>query len=525
MLRVVSLAVTFAAILTRDAAADELHRLSLADAVRIAIANDAELYIARVDAEVAANNVDLASSVFAPHLFGSISGTHDNQAPTAVSFNVLDKVLAGEIGLDGEVQTGATYKISGGLSRENLDSTYLTLYDPATTTIVSAEVVQPLRRGSFGSARQPIVVASLRRHQSEQQLRARLESSVGAVEAAYWNLVRARAEREARLGALSTAQQQVEEIKRLKRVGTGSELDITEAEAGASRREQELLVTEKDVVEADGKLFELLGVRIGKGWADGQMIEPTDGADTDLKTDVISLDKELELARTKRPDLLAAQSDTAAETAELDLADNQRLASINLVVRAATTGFSGHLANSDQTQGLNGTGLVPAYFTDPDYDGGLGQSLHNTLGKNLRAYVGLRFDLPFGNHEAEVKYKIQRQVVSRQKLEERLLLAKLESEVRSAVARVDVNIKLVKASVVAVSLSEKFLEGTQKRFRAGAGTTFDVLRASEDLTRAKVETARAQAQYHIALSGLATATGTLLETLNISVANLAGSPN
>jgi len=109
MFRILGLAVTLAAILTSDVAADELHPLSLAEAVRIAIANDAELYVARIDAEVAASNVDLASSVFAPHLFGSVYGTHDNQAPTARTFEVLDKLLAGEIGLGGEIQTGATY--------------------------------------------------------------------------------------------------------------------------------------------------------------------------------------------------------------------------------------------------------------------------------------------------------------------------------------------------------------------------------------------------------------------------------
>ncbi|MEJ7598960.1 MAG: TolC family protein, partial [Kofleriaceae bacterium] len=70
----------------------------------------------------------------------------------------------------------------------------------------------------------------------------------------------------------------------------------------------------------------------------------------------------------------------------------------------------------------------------------------------------------------------------------------------------------------------KLLDGTRKRFRAGAGTSFDVLRVSEELTRARVEAARARAGYRASITRLAVSTGTLLDSAGVSVTSLGGSP-
>jgi outer membrane protein TolC len=64
----------------------------------------------------------------------------------------------------------------------------------------------------------------------------------------------------------------------------------------------------------------------------------------------------------------------------------------------------------------------------------------------------------------------------------------------------------------------------RKRFRAGAATTFDVLRVSEELTRARVEAARVRADYQITLARLRAVTGTTLDPLRITTKNLAAAP-
>jgi len=504
-------------------AAQGVHELSLADAVGAALTSNAELYIAREDAREAADGIALARAAFMPRVLGEISGTRNDQPPSATSFAAVDSITTATLAVTGRVQTGLTYNVSAGLMREDRDDPFATVYNAAVTTTVHAEIVQPLLRGAFAAARQPIVVASLRRNRSEQELRARVERTIGAVEVAYWNLVRARSERDARTSALALAKEQADESSGLRRLGTGSDLDVVEAEAGVSRRRQELLQAEQDLVAADGGLFEALGVRDGDpGWVASRAIVPTDAAQIEPRR--IDVDEQLALARTRRADVLAAQDRVAAETAELAVTDDQRRVALDLVASAGTVGFAGALAATDATAGVNGAGLAPPYMTDPAYEGGIGTSIKNTLGRDLNLFLGLRFEMAFGDHEAEVRHAIQRRSVSRARLAERATLARIESEVRTAVARLAVNAELVEAADRTVELSAKLLDGTRKRFRAGASTTFDVLRVSEELTRARIEAARARADYRVTLTRLAAATGTLLDRFGVSVENLGAPP-
>ena len=513
------------------AAAPQAHELSLADAVRTAIASDADLYIAREDARDAADGIALARAAFTMRLFGELYGTRDDQPPSATSFAAADTIAAATFGIAGRVETGLTYRVSAGLRRQDRDDPFSTVYDAATTTTLRAEVVQPLWRGAFAAARKPIVVASLRRDRSEHELRARIERTVGTVQVAYWNLVRARAEQDARASAIAFAQEQADESTRLHRLGTGSELDVIEAEAAVSRRRQESLRTGQDVVEADGRLFEALGVRAGDaGWAAGAAIVPIDVAQ--LEPRAVEVDAQLALVRTRRADVLAAHDRIAAELAALEVTDDQRRAALDLVAVAGTVGFAGVFESTYATAGVNGRNdgaggggaLDPPYRTDPAYDGGLGGSLRNAIGRDMNLFIGLRFEMPLGHHEAEVRHTIQRRSVARARLAERETLAQIESEVRTTVARLAVDVQLVEAADRAVELAGQLLEGTRKRFRVGASTSFDVLRVSEELTRAQIEAARARADYRVSLTRLAAATGTLLDGSGITLESLGASP-
>jgi len=290
-----------------------------------------------------------------------------------------------------------------------------------------------------------------------------------------------------------------------------------------------LLRTEQDVVAADGRLFEAIGVRAGDaGWVAGRAIVPTDAAQLEPRT--VEIDAQLALVRTRRADVLAAHDRIAAELAELEVTDDRRRAALDLVAAAGTVGFAGAFESTYATAGVNGSRgsgggeLDPPYRTDPSYDGGIGGSLRNALGRDVSLFIGLRFEMPLGNHEAEVRHSIQRRSVSRARLAEREMLARIEGEVRTTVARLAVDVQLVEAADHAVELSKQLLEGTRKRFRAGASTSFDVLRVSEELTRAQVEAARARADYRVSLTRLAAATGTLLDGSGITIESLGASP-
>ena len=501
-------------------AAPQSRELSLAEAVRTALEHDAELYIAREDAEIAGENIELARSEFTPRLIGELFGRRDDQPPSSTTLGAVESTDGGTVGITGRISTGMTYTLSAGLLHQRRRDPFFTIYEPAYTTTVRGEIVQPLLRGAFSAARLPILVASLRRDATKLELRARLERTVGVVQIAYWDLVRARSEVDARASNLALATEQVEESKRLKRLGAGSDLDIVEAETGVSRREQELLRTRQDVIDAEARLFDALGVRASdRAWTGEITIVPTDVAD--IEQAAPDLEAQLALARTRRAEILAARGVTAAESAALELTGDRKRAALDLVATAGTVGFAGELAMTRATTGINTGGM---YTTDSAYDGGLGTSLSNTLGRDLHLYLGLRFELLLGDNAAEVRHGIQRRAVSRARLAEREILARIETDVRTTVSRVGISRQVVEAAERTVANTEKLLDGMRKRFRAGASTSFDVLRVSEELTRARVEAARARADYRATLTRLAAATGTLLDGLGIRIDDLGATP-
>ncbi len=492
------------------ALAQEVVELSLAEAVRVAIASDATIYIVREDVRDSRDGIALERAAFLPRLYGELLGGFEEHPPTVTSLAGGDERVSASVGLAGRLDTGMSYELSAGLIRQGREGPDDVLYGAATTTALSAELVQPLRRGAFSAARRRIAVASARSKHSEHQLSAQLERTVGAVDTAYWDLVRARAERDARTSALALATEQAQESKELRRFGTGSDLDIVEAETAVSRRRQELLRAEQEVVEADGRLFDALGVRDGDpGWSATGVLVPTD--DAEVRPGPIDVRAQLALARTKRADVQAAHQLVVAESAELRVAEDRQRVAIDLVAAASTTGFAGSLA-------------APSPASDPDYSGGFGTSLINTFGRDLSFFVGLRFDMPLGAHPGELRHSIQQRAVQRAQLAERGTLAHIESEVRTTVARLAVGTNLVAAADQTVELSTVLLEGTRKRFRSGTATTFDVLRVSEELTRARIEAARARAEHRASMTRLALATGSLLDSFGIDLSTLGASP-
>jgi outer membrane protein len=504
-------------------AAGEERRISLADAITATLANNDQLYIAREDAGIAADGVSLAESAYDPAIFARAFASRDVLPGSATSFESRDRQFGGEAGLTGRLITGLDYSVSAAFTAQKLQDPFSTVYDPAYSGSLTLSATQPLLRGGWRSAnRQVLVVASLRREESEQALRAQLERTVSAVEVAYWNLVRAHRERDARVASLQLAREQLEESRRLVRLGAISRLDMVEAEAGVSRRNQELHTAHEDVAEAEGVLVGVLQVRSGSnGWKSEDVLIPTDNPDVTAANE--SLEQHLDLARRNRPDLLAAARRTQAETAALDVAATARKPAIDLVARAGLIGFAGTLANTYATGGINQPtgGLDPPFFTDPDLEGGAGTALTNLASaSHYNLYLGLRFELPLRNQEAEARYSIQHHELEKARIARQALEARVENEVRTSLNRLRANAAIVTAADEAVVLTDRLLEGTRQRFRSDASTSFDVLRILDELTRSKIEAARARARYQIALSRLAQANGTLLQRRGITLESL-----
>lgn len=501
-----------------SARAEVRRELTFADAVAIAIAHNGDLYLAQNDTAIAAADLALARSVFAPRLIGNARVGQDDQPGTAQRFAWKELTASGSIELAGRMPTGLLYSLSLGATADRLSSPFDAVYDPAYTTGLTLSLTQPLLRGGWRAANlQPIVVASLRRDLSEQQLRVRLEQIVGEVEVAYWTLALAYKEREARESSLKLAQDQLADSTRLVRLGTISDLDVIEARSGVGRMRQQLIRAEQAIAEAEGRLRAVI---VGDpAWRPDDVIVPVDAPDVAHVS--YSIAEHIQLAHDHRPDVLAARKQLAAERAAAGVTANDLLPALDLVVTGGLVGFAGQLDRNYATSGVVDGTLNPVYVADPEVDGGVMRAFRNlATGGNYMVSLGLRLELPLDNRAAQARHDRQLHVVGQARIAEQALLARVDSEVRTSLAVLQGDEALQQAADEAVTVNERLLAGMRKRFSVGAITSFDVLRVADELTRAQIDAARARVSYRLSLARLATADGTLLDQLHVALSAL-----
>ena len=514
-MRTAGLCVVAVVLWTSRAGADD-RQLSFDQAVQVALAHNGDLYVARQDTAITADDIAQARSVFDPRLIASARIGRDDELGSPIRLAWTDLLVTDSVELTGLASTGATYSLGFTFTDDHYSAPLLGFYDPSYLTTLSVSLTQPLLRNGWRTAtHQPIVVASLRHDLSEQQLRVQLEVLVGEIETAYWGLELARNEVEARDASLKLATEQVAESQRLVRLGTISDLDVIEAQAGVDRAQQQLLTAQQHESQAEGELRRVI---VGDpGWKPDDVLVPTDSADVEQVSD--SIQEHLEAARRNRPDLIADRAQIDAEQAQLVVTADQLKPQLDLVVGGSLYGFSGTI---DPNGAL---AAVPNYMADARAIGGAGKAFENlAVGGNYVVSLGVRLELPISNSAAKARNAHQRDVVVRAKLQQQALLAQVENEVRTSLALLKDNEKLEQAADKAVTTTQKLLAGMRKRFAAGAVTSYDVLRVADQLTQAQIDAARARVNYRLSLARLATADGTLLERHHITLGSL-GHPN
>ena len=501
-------ALTFIAGVSATAFAEPKRELSFQDALHLMLAHNGELLVARTDLDLADDDVALADSAYAPRFVASLRFSRDHELGGPTRLTVDDRLIVGAIGLEGKIQSGATYALGFTVNDDRFHSPLSSIYDPTYTNTLSLNVIQPLlRNGGFATNKLPIVVAGLRRDLSEQQLRVQLEDLVGQLEIAYWQLALAYKERDARTAFVKTAQEQVQESTRLVKLGSISDLDVVEAKAGVGRAQQELLRAEQEITTAEGRLrLVVLGTQTELST---ERLVPTD--DPAIDPAVYELDVHLKAARDSRPDVIAARSQLEAEHTAQGVTENALLPQLDLILGGSLIGFAGELdPRSGLTQQLDGQ-------PDPVSLGGEGQALANLKNGNYLVSAGLRLELPIVNSAARARNDHQTHVVERARLRHETVLREVDLQIRNSLQLVRDGEKLEKAADEAVAIEAQLLAGVRKRFASGATTSFDVLRVSDDLAKAQNEAARARVNYRLALARLAIFDGTLLDGHHVSL--------
>lgn len=465
--------------------------LSLAQAIELALAKNFSIKVEGYDAAIAAARVTESLGKFDPVLSGSYSNT-GNRNPlltfdpnTGLRDHTSDETDTYDVGVGGLLPWGMTYRL--GASTTNARGTFNT-YTDNFDSFAGFSGTQPLLRDfGFGPTLASIRIARTNRAISDWQFQQAVMDTITRVTFAYHDLNFAYAALRTATRSRDLAAELLAENEKRYRVGSMSEYDVTSARARASSREEGVLSAERQVLNAENFLKQLISDDTTTGLLGRRLaIEPPAPA----PIVVVDPAADFRLALEKRPDYQQAQLALHRSDLNARLQRNQLLPRVDLV---GSYGYSGLDTDRSTSRRM---------VQDKDY---------RSYSWGVVVSVPLTFTTERGRYRAA---KLgQRQAATQiEELEQAIVV-----QVGNAAGQIETAQKRIQANRRARELAQETLDAEVKRLRVGQSSTFFVAQQQELLSIAEVREAAAMSDYHKALAEYDRQLGVTLEKLNITV--------
>jgi len=454
-------------------------RLSITDAVELALKQNADLEVVRISPLIQDENIAQARANWAPSFNTLFQG--DNRDSPVNSFlsggqtKVTNTQRSYNFGFGANLPWyGSSYRIGWDNFRATTDNVFSN-FSPQTGSTLSANFTQPLLRNfRIDSTRQQLQVSRKNREISDVQVSEAVATTTRRVKNAYWDLVFALNSLEVQRLSLELAQRSLKENRARVEIGTMAPIDIVQAEAEVAQREEAVIVAEAAIARAEDVLRGLIyGQHADESW--NTRLMPTD-APTFLPV-AVDLQAVTAQALAARTDIVQAQKTLEANDVTIRFLRNQVLPDLSAQVNYSATGIGG-----DQfVRGDGFPGPIIGTVTKP-----FGDVLRNIVRSDFPTWTfAVQLSYPLGYNAQEVnlaRARLQNQQSQKQLDASRIRVA---TEVREAARMVTANGKRVEATRASRALAEKRLEAEEKKFQAGMTTSFFVLQAQRDLIQAR----------------------------------------
>ena len=519
--------------------------ITLADAIRMTLEQNNDVSIARLDTDIARQNVRAAEGVFDPRVTPNFGYQRNVSANTSAIGGATEGRLErteidGGAGMTGRTPwAGGRFTVDFSASRSDTSNQFARL-NPEFPSTLAASYLQPLARNrSIDADRRNILLAKRTVDLTDSQLTQVVMEQLTLVEEAYWDLAFATRNLENLNGALQQARSQVQSNERQVTQGTLAPIDVVEAQAQVSRFEQTVASGEQALTAAENRLKQLiLANRNASAW--NQPLVPADLADRTAPQQ--PLPEAVTLALTRRPELKSLDITRAQNEIDQTFFRNQTKPLVNLVGGYTLSGLAGdpldstvnppvgENANTALYNRLNQLSLlanlealpvptttttagVPGFFV-----GGLGTSLSNLFARRFpTALVQLQMDLPIGNRTARANLA-RAEIVETQLDRRRQQLEQLiEAEVRDAMQAVRSSQQRLDAASSQRRYALEQYESERRRFESGLSTVFLVLERQTTFVQAQAFELRARADLNQAIAQLERATGGTLEWHGVKI--------
>lgn len=409
--------------------------------------------------------------------------------------------------------TGSTVALgySGtALSSNNLSSNF----NPSVQGSLTFTFTQHLLQG-WGIAvnSRQIHIAKNQRELSDLVFKQQVITTVAAVLNLYWDLVSFNEDVRVKQQALATSQRLYNDNKKQVEIGTLAPIEIVRAEAEVASREQDLTVSETQVLQQETIIKNALSKNgVASPSVAEASIVTTDHLQIPATEPIQPLQDMMAAALHARPEL--SQNRIQVEDQKISIRGSRSALrpTLDLVANLNNNGLAGQISVLPP--------LVPGSprIGDGFFVGGAGTVLSQLFSRNFPDYgIGLNLNIPLRNRSARADL-ITDELTLRQ---QQIGLQQLENQIRVEVQNAVIGVQQARARYAAAQkarvLQEQTLDAENKKYELGADTIYNVILAQRDLLTAQSNEVAARSGYAKARVELDRATGLTLDKNSISL--------
>ena len=526
--------------------------LSLNDAVALAIADNYDIAISRINLDIADTDIlrakagsglrGVSTGVVSNTLGGSSSTISGGGGPggsvnaagsgaggLVLSTNgggpapeTLDPSLTGALEYEAQSTPQTNSLFSGGLAETYTDtSTYnfgyaqgflsgtdvkvgfnnnsvktnnpFTNYSPAINANFKATLTQHLLQG-FGPGinRRFIVQAKNDRRITDSAFRQQLLSTVNQVENIYWALVSAYEDEQAKARALKQSQQLADDNRKQMRAGSLAALDVVNSDASVASDEEALVASQSNLEYQQLIVKQAISRNLDDPELSDAPVIPTDRVGLDrLPEEDVTVDALVHDAYVNNPQIEQASVNMQNNEITIKAERNALLPIVDLYAFYGGTGLGGSQSPT-ALDFFTGTNYPAGTFPSISYGTAVEHLFNNSAPDKA---IGVNITIPLRNRVAQADQ-------ARSKMELRqseMRLQQLYTQVKIGVINGRYALKndraQVKAAEAARNYAAQSLDAAQKKYKVGATTTEDVLQQTRNLASAENTLISATAAY------------------------------
>ncbi|MCB1123635.1 MAG: TolC family protein [Verrucomicrobiae bacterium] len=470
-----------------DIDTEEPVKMTLEEALLIALENNISLQIDRLDPQITELGEDIAKAAFDTGFDAGVTYTDDEVTNVDGETRSANDIIAGA-GLTQRLPSGTRLNLDVDFRRD--EPTAVNQDDKRYTDSVNTElrITQALLQGRG----RDVGLASIRRAQigtdiSRQQLRRFIETLIYNVTVSYWDLFLEQQKLKVYQESYALAVEHQREVEVFILNGKRPEIELATVQAEVSSRRERLIKSRGDIDKVRLSLISIMNYQTltPRGW--DEKILPTDDPQKtyDEPDDV---DTYVAIAMLKRPEIRESELRLERDQVDLIVTKNGLLPRLDFFITLGNTEFANSFKDGNDTE------------NDEQY-----------------AELGLNYSFSFGRRAEKARYLQDRLTEEQSNLALSNLKDTINREIRRAYIDCMTNLQSIEAVTATLELRRQALNTQKIKFEHGEATNNAIANAQRDLLESEINHTEAIVDYVLSRMRLHYLDGSLIERLGLDV--------